>query len=183
MSPLDGQPIYLAGFMATGKTKVGRILAERLGRPFVDTDDMVVERAGKPITEIFEQDGEPAFRRMERTCVSEASQMTNAVVALGGGAVTQEANWATIRNTGLCLCLRASPETISNRVSRNDKRPLMADLDEPERLNRIRRILAERDPCYARADAFVTSTDDRTPEETADLVLSELLRAARAKRD
>jgi len=178
MDPLKGKPVFVAGFMGTGKTKVGRILAERLGRPFVDTDDLIVERAGKPISEIFEQDGEPAFRRLEEDCVAGASRLADAVVALGGGAVTQEANWDTIRRTGLCLCLRASPETISDRVGRNDERPLMAGLDPSERLEKIRRMLAEREPSYARADAFVTSTDCRSPEETADLALSELLRVA-----
>jgi len=164
--------------MATGKTKVGRILAERLGRPFVDTDDLIVETAGKTIPEIFAQDGEAAFRRIEHGCVVRASQMGEAVIALGGGAITQEANWETVRQTGICLCLKASPETIFERVSRNQERPLMAGLDDSARMARIRRMLAERQPFYSRADAFVASTECHTPEETADLAISELKKLA-----
>lgn len=174
MNLLSGQSIFLTGFMATGKTKVGRILADRLGRLFVDTDDLVVETAGKTIPEIFAQDGEAAFRRIEHDCVVRASRMGDAVIALGGGAITQEANWATIRQTGACLCFRASPQTIFERVSRNEKRPLMADLNAAGRMAKIRHMLAERRPFYNRADAFVTSTEDRTPEETANLAISEL---------
>ena len=171
---LPGQPIFLTGFMATGKTKVGRILAERLGRPFVDTDDLIVETAGKTIPEIFHQDGETVFRRIEHDCVARASEMGEAVIALGGGAITQEANWETIRQTGICLCFQAAPETIFERVSRNDERPLMAGLNAAGRMDRIRNMLAERRPFYNRSDAFVTSTEDRTPEETADLAIAEL---------
>ena len=176
MSPLSGRQVYLTGFMATGKSKVGPILAERLGRAFVDTDDLVVEAEGRSIQEIFEKDGEAAFRRIEHACVVKASEMPEAVISLGGGAITQERNWDTVRATGVCVCLRATAETIFERVSRSDERPLLSGLGDEERMARIRQMLAERATWYDRADVAVMSTEERTPEETAELVIVELER-------
>ncbi len=167
MDALSGKPIFLAGFMATGKSKVGPVLADRLGRVFLDTDDMVEAAAGKSIPEVFAEDGEPIFRSLEHDCVVRASQMAGAVIALGGGAVTQEANWETIRRTGVSVCLRADAETIFARVTRKGERPLLAGLDDVGRMAKIREMLEAREPFYARADVFVTSTDEQTPEETA----------------
>ena len=177
MSDFPDKPIFLTGFMATGKTKVGRILAARLRRAFVDTDDWVVDVAQKTIPEIFAQDGEAAFRRLEHRAVVEASQMGRVVVSLGGGAIAQARNRDAIRNAGVCLCFRASVHTIFERVRRKrDKRPLLAGLDDGELKNQIEAMLSTREPFYARADAFVTSTDDRTPEDTATLALVALQR-------
>lgn len=172
---LRGRQIFLAGFMATGKSKVGPILARRLDRIFVDTDELIVESAGKSIPRIFAEDGEAAFRRIERVCVVKAAGMPDAVIALGGGAVTQEGNWDTIRASGVCLCLRASAETILTRLGRAEgERPLMAGLNDEERMEKIRSMLAARAPFYNRADALVESTDYRTPEETVQLALKAL---------
>ncbi len=172
MSDLPDKPIFLTGFMATGKTKVGRVLAAWLQRPFVDTDDWVVEAAGKTIPEIFEQDGEAAFRQWEHKAIIEASQRGPVIVSLGGGAIAQERNWAVIRKTGVCLCFRASVHTIFERVCRKrDKRPLLAGLDDDGLKNKIAEMLADREPFYARADAFANSTNDRTPEDTARMAL------------
>ena len=104
-----------------------------------------------------------------------ASEMRDAVIALGGGAITQEANWETIRETGVCLCLRALPETIFERVSRTEgERPLMAGLDDAGRLEKICKMLAAREPFYNRADVFVMSSEGKTPEDTADEAIVEL---------
>ena len=166
--------------MATGKSKVGRILAERLGRVFVDTDELVVEAAGKTIPEIFAEDGEAAFRQLEHEAVQRASQMSDVVVSLGGGAVTQECNWEVIRATGICLCFQASVDTIFERVSRKrEERPLLAGLDDAGLRHKIETMLAARAPFYTRADAFVTSTDDVPPEDVADISLTELGRVWR----
>ena len=174
-SPLQGRQIFLAGFMATGKSKIGPILAQRLDRTFVDTDELIVASAGKSIPRIFAEDGEAAFRRIERGCVARAAGMPDAVIALGGGAVTQEGNWDTIRASGVCLCLRASAETISSRLCRTEgERPLMAGMNDEERMEKIRSMLAARAPYYARADAFVESSEHRTPEETVQLALTAL---------
>lgn len=169
------KPIFLTGFMATGKSKVGPILADGLGRVFVDTDEMIVETAGKSIPEIFEQDGEPVFRQLEHEAVKRASEMKNVIISLGGGAITQARNWDVIRQTGVCLCFLASLETIFERVSRKrHERPLLAGLDDDGLRDKITTMLKERDPFYKKADAFVTSVEDRSPEETALLALAEL---------
>ena len=92
------------------RARFGRVLK----RTFVDTDELVVDAAGKTIPEIFEQEGETAFRQLEHQAVIEASKMGNVIVSLGGGAITQERNWTVIRKTGVCLCFRASVDTIMN---------------------------------------------------------------------
>ena len=174
MSLLSGKQIYLTGFMATGKSKVGPLLADRLQRLYVDTDDLIVEADGRSIPEIFEQDGEAAFRQIEHDCVTKASAMSEAVVSLGGGAVTQEGNWEVIRQTGVCLCFTASQEVIYARVSRSDERPLLSGLDEDALREKIRRMLSDREPYYSRADAYVESVEERTPDETTELAIEEL---------
>lgn len=181
MTLLYDKPIFLTGFMATGKSKVGRVLAAQLGRVFVDTDEMIVEAAGKTIPEIFEHDGEPVFRQLEHEAIQKASQMGQAIVSLGGGAITQDRNWDVIRATGVCLCFTASVETIFERVSRKrDERPLLAGLDDDGLRNKILTMLETRDPFYQKADAFVVSSEDRTPEETAVLALAELKKVCQA---
>ncbi len=172
MNRLQGRHIFLTGFMATGKSKIGPILAQRLGRVFVDTDEMIVETAGKSIPRIFAEDGEAAFRRIERGCVVRAGGMRDAVIALGGGAVTHEENWDTIRASGVCLCLRASAETIFMRLRRVEgERPLMAGLNDEDRMAKIRSMQAARAPFYERADVFVESAECRTLEETVELAV------------
>ncbi|MBT3343349.1 MAG: shikimate kinase [Gemmatimonadetes bacterium] len=167
MSPSEDLdiPIYLTGFMATGKTHVGRLLARRLQRDFVDTDDMITERAGKSIPEIFEQDGEEAFRQWERDCVEDAAYRGHVVVALGGGAISQPENLETIRRAdALLVCLSADVETILERVTRRDDRPLLAGLSREEKREKIEAMLAERAPYYEKADVILHSTTDSTPE-------------------
>lgn len=174
MSLLGCEPIFLCGFMATGKSKVGHILAQNLDRVFLDTDALVEERLGKSISEIFEQDGEIVFRQYEHECIVKVSKMLQTVISLGGGAILQESNWEVIQSTGICLCLRASAETIFNRIARNSDRPLLRGLDDVERMQKIKEMLNEREEYYSRADFFVTSTEKRAPEETANIAIDEL---------
>jgi shikimate kinase len=166
--------IFLTGFMGAGKSRVGAILAARLGRGFVDTDALVEEAAGRPISDIFRESGEEAFRKLEHQAVRRASEMPAAVISLGGGAVTREENWEVIRRSGVCVYLSASPETIFERVSRRGHRPLLAGLNDQERMARIRAMLSAREPCYRRADLTVESLQERTPEQTAELVIQKL---------
>lgn len=171
-------PIYLTGFMATGKTHVGRLLARHLQRDFIDTDDMISERAGKPIPEIFSEDGEEAFRQWERDCVEDAAYRGHVVVALGGGAITQPENLETIRRAGaLLVCLSADVETILERVCRRDDRPILAGLSREEKREKIEAILTERAPFYAHADVTLASTSDSRPETMVQELLE--LMAAR----
>lgn len=169
-----GDHIFLTGFMGAGKSKIGAILAARLGRGFVDTDALIEEAAGRSIPDIFREGGEEAFRRLEHRAIRRASEMPAAVISLGGGAVTREENWEVIRRSGTCVYLSASPETIFERVSRRSHRPLLAGLNDQERMARIRAMLSAREPYYRRADLIVESLQERTPEQTADLVLQKL---------
>lgn len=165
-------PIFLTGFMGTGKSRVGRSLATRLGWPFYDTDEMVEALAGKAIGAIFAADGEEAFRRLEATCVRQAATRADAVIALGGGAIAQPQNRDAIRRVGgLLVCVEADVETILERVSRRDDRPLLAGLNRDQKRQRIEAMLAERAPHYARADITVRSTET----STVDAVVAELL--------
>ena len=126
--------------MASGKSRTGRALADRLGRPFVDTDNVIVERAGKSINEIFEQDGEAAFRKMEREVIAEIAQSEKPlIVSLGGGALTQPENLKVIRQNGTIIRLWAKPEILSERIGRKNTRPLLANLTDEERLEKIKR--------------------------------------------
>ena len=160
------QNIFLTGFMGCGKTEVGILLARRLGRVFVDTDAMVEEKARKRVSDIFSDEGEEHFRRIEHVCVVEAARGSNAVVALGGGAVVRAENRDAIRG-GIIIYLRAKPETLLERVSGNEERPLLAGLDRRGKLDKIRRMLQERKPFYRKAH-LVVDTDGRSVEEIVD---------------
>jgi len=137
--------IILTGFMGTGKTSVGREVAGRLGRPFVDLDDLIVARAGKSIPAIFAQDGEPAFRALEAALCREMAEPTGIVLAVGGGAVVDPANRQALAAGGTLICLDATPEAILSRVGHDDNRPMLA---APDRLARIRELLDRRAAAY-----------------------------------
>jgi len=158
--------VVLVGPPAAGKTTVGRLLADRLSVPFFDTDDLVVDRAGKPVSDIFVDDGEEEFRRLEAEAVAEALTR-DAVVALGGGAVLAEQNRKRLAGHPVVL-LAAGVPTSAARVGLNRDRPLL--LGNPRQ--RLRQLLAERLPLYREVAVAEVDTDDRTPEEVADAVLA-----------
>jgi 3-dehydroquinate synthase len=164
--------IILTGFSGTGKTKVARLVAARLGWEAVDTDDLIVERAGKRIPDIFAQDGEDAFRRIERALLTETCRRPRIVIAVGGGANVSGENRRIIADGGFVVCLEARPETILRRLRPQLKRdpaarPMLAG---PDPLARIRELKALRAPFYALAD-YTVHTDALSPEQTADEVL------------
>ena len=160
-------PVFLTGFMGVGKTRIGLILAQQMGRFFFDTDQMVELRAGKSISAIFADEGEAHFRRLEHTCVRETSDRSDVVVALGGGAITRMDNVETVRSKGVLVCLEADVETIFARVDRRDDRPLLSDLAPGEKRAKIERMREERAPFYDQADIKVRTSEDQTPEDTA----------------
>ena len=168
-------PIFLTGFMATGKSKVGRLLARKMKCRFVDTDELIQDRASRTIAEIFETDGEELFRQLEYECLVEVGRQSRVVVALGGGAITQERNREVIRSAaGVLVCLEAGVETILKRVGGKQTRPLLAGLDALGKREKINRLLAERAPYYAMADLTIRSSEDSTPEQTAQQLFEEL---------
>lgn len=160
-------PVFLTGFMGVGKTRVGRILARQLGRCFLDTDLMVEQRAGKSIAEIFADDGEAHFRQLERACVLKACQRPDAVVALGGGAITRADTVAAVRCAGVLVCIKADVDTIFARVRHRSNRPLLAGLTPPAQRAKIKALLRARAPFYEQAHLALYTTQAQTPEDTA----------------
>ena len=154
--------------MATGKSRIGRALALYLDRPFYDTDEMVETRAGKPISRIFAEDGEATFRQLETECVADVVCRPDAVIALGGGAITCSETRKIIRATNaVIVCVQADVETILERVSRREDRPLLAGLSPAEKREKIESMLKERAPHYATADITVNSTELSHAEDLA----------------
>jgi shikimate kinase len=164
----QGPRVVLVGPPAAGKTTVGRLLADRLSVPFVDTDDLVVARAGKPVSEIFVDDGEEEFRRLEADAVAEALTR-DAVIALGGGAVLAEQTRSRLAGRPVVL-LSASVPTSAGRVGLNRDRPLL--LGNPRQ--QLRALLDARLPLYREVAVAEVETDDRTPEQVAEAVLGAL---------
>ena len=159
--------ITLTGFMGSGKTTVGKVLADFLGCPFMDLDDLVVKKAGKSIPDIFAQDGEPAFRQLEaqvlRKTVEKYAEST-AVLALGGGAVLAPASAALLREKTVCIYLRATLDTLLQRLAGETAgRPLADDALDAR--------LAEREPIYEETAHVVIDTDGLSPDEVADEII------------
>jgi len=143
--------------MGTGKSQLGRRLAEMKGMRFLDSDEVIARGAGKPVAEIFAQEGEAEFRRMEREFVERGHPERGCVVALGGGTVTHPGIIETLRKKGVLVCLMASVETILARTKNNPSRPL---LNVPDPAARVRELLAEREAYYQRAGTCI-ATDGR----------------------
>ena len=163
----DYTNIVLVGFMGTGKTRIGQDVAKRLGLRFVDMDDCIVERAGKPIPEIFADDGEPHFRSIERQVVIDLAGETGHVIATGGGVVLNPDNIRDFNEQGLVICLSATPEVILERVQHDTNRPL---LNADDKMAKIRGILDTRQPLY---DAIPNKID--TSEMTVDDVVDRVV--------
>ncbi len=167
---MNGPNLVLIGFMGSGKSSVGRLLAARLGGRFVDTDALVVRRAGMPITEIFARHGEPEFRRRETEALASFTRRRGIVAATGGGIVTTPANLPLLKQIGPVIWLTADEETIFARVSRNTRRPL---LKTPNPRQTIAELLATRRPLYEAAADLTVDTTHRTHEEVANVVIEE----------
>jgi shikimate kinase len=167
--------LVLIGFMGTGKSSVGRMLASQLQFDFIDTDELIEARIGKTISEIFSHNGEAAFRQIERDLVEELSERHRVVVSTGGGLAANEENLKRLKETALVVCLWASPETIWERVRHQTHRPLLRDSDP---LAKIRRLLAERERYYRQADVLM-NTEMRSTKEVAQHVLHQFRLAQR----
>jgi shikimate kinase len=155
--------------MGAGKSCVGRLAADILHFTFLDTDHVIEARAGKPITNIFAQDGEPAFRQWERKIVEELTRREKTVIATGGGLPADPQNLASLKTHALVFCLWASPESIWERVRAHQHRPL---LNEKDPLAKIKELLAAREPHYRQADVLV-NTELRSAREVALHVVHE----------
>lgn len=154
--------VTLIGFMGSGKSTIGQELAPRLNFSFVDTDDLVVARSGKSISEIFAESGEDYFRELESEALRSLAATGSHVIATGGGIILPPDNRSLLRQVGFTVWLDASEETIFDRVSRNRERPL---LHTPNPRDTIARLLQARRPLYQEAADLVVSTDGLDPGE------------------
>jgi shikimate kinase len=164
-----GPHLLVIGMMGSGKTTMGRRLAKRLGRPFIDTDAMVVERVGMSIPEFFDAHGEAAFRAAESAVLAElvdADEPT--VIAVAGGAVLAETNRPLLQRGGTVIWLRATPETIVERIGHGRGRPLLRD--DPE--GRIRAYDQARRPIYTDLADIVVDVDGRSPGQVIGACLA-----------
>lgn len=159
--------IYLIGFMGTGKSTVGKILAEKLGMEFCDTDALVETKAGKTIVEIFDELDEEAFRKMETDVLKSVTNRKNLVVSTGGGIVVTMGNMELMRSAGKLVSLIASPEQIFERIKDDKGRPLL-QVESP--LDEIKKMLYDRAPFYINTDHIIETTD-MTPEEAAEEII------------
>ena len=154
--------LYLAGFMASGKTTAGRALAAELGWRFVDVDNEIEQEENMPIAQIFHERGEVAFRDLEaaviRRHVLKVQSGTPSVIALGGGAFVQSKNWQVLENNGVTIWLDCPLERIRQRLSNDATRPLAADSQ------RLAQLFEERRPLYSRADFRVEADCDNVGE-------------------
>ena len=158
----DGRNIVLVGFMGTGKSAVGKLLAERLGRPFVDLDRKIEKEVGRTVAQIFQGEGENGFRKRERDAVLQAAALKGHVIATGGGVMMEEENVRLLKASGWLVCLTASPEVILHRTTAAlQTRPLLGG-GEPK--GRIEALLKLREPFYAKADVAVDTSDKPVKE-------------------
>ena len=159
--------LALIGFMGTGKSSVGHMIADQLRFEFLDTDHLIEKRTGRTISDIFAQNGEPAFRALECQLVEELASRKQTVIATGGGLPVNPANLDSLKQHALVVCLWSSPEKIFERVREQSHRPLLHDSDP---LAKIRFLLAAREPFYRQADVLINS-EFRSIREVAQQVI------------
>jgi shikimate kinase len=164
--------IALIGFMGTGKTEVGKKLAEKLGKEFIELDALIEKKAAKKIPEIFSADGEVRFRELEIDVTREVADRKNAVIACGGGIVLNKINIDRLRQHCVIVCLEATPAEILKRTSADkDGRPL---LTVPDRRQKIKELLKYRGPYYRQAADFCVKASRLSIEATADKIIGML---------
>lgn len=159
--------LYLVGFMGTGKSTIGRAVAQRLGFQLMDSDHEIERQQRRTIAEIFAQDGEPAFRALERAFVETGHPTERTVVACGGGLVVAPGMLELLQARGVVICLHASIETILARTARHRHRPLL-NVEDPD--VRVRALYAAREPIYRRSGTMLL-TDCRSLTEITGHVI------------
>jgi shikimate kinase len=179
-SPLETrrQRIYLTGFMGSGKSTIGPILANTIGYEFADVDRAVERAVGKTVNEIFLESGEDRFRLLERDILARLAVRSRLVIALGGGTIMDEENFRLVTGTGIVVYLKSSPEQLFRRVHRRDDRPVLRDregqrLDDERLRQRIQDLYQLREPVYAQAD-FTVLTGERRVGLTVDEIVRRL---------
>jgi shikimate kinase len=155
---LQRPKIYLMGMMGCGKSTVGRALAQTLNLDFVDLDCLIEDHAHKSLQEIFTQEGERHFRRLESACLKTIAHLKGEkIVALGGGTVLREENRRLVRASGFSIYLKVAPELLAARLQTCCDRPLLKGLDAPASLVKLHELLRAREPFYAQADLTISN--------------------------
>ncbi len=162
--------IYLVGFMGTGKTTVGKILSKELKREFVETDELIEKKENLDIPAIFSLKGERYFRKVEKEVLKEVSCKNSLIVSCGGGIVIDKENLSLLKKTGFVVCLTADASIIYERTVSYKHRPLL-NVDNP--LERIKKLLREREPFYKEAHLFI-DTANISPQDVATKIIKEL---------
>ena len=153
--------------MGSAKTTTGKILAQKLNRLFFDGDDFYVKYYGESVSETFAKYGEEEFRRRETEIYKKLSGLDGAVIACGGGVVLREENMTALLSNGVIVRLTASPEVIYERVSRNDKRPLLKDGG----IEKVIEIMKNREPLYAKYAHYTVDNSYLSPSRSAEIII------------
>ena len=162
--------IVLIGYRGTGKSTVGKLLAMRLGRQFVSTDEEIVKRAKRTIPEIVAQEGWEYFRDLESEICRELAGRDQLVIDTGGGAILRTQNVEALKKGGTLFWLTASVETITKRISRDNQRPSLTG--SKSFVDEIQDVLRERTPKYQAASDHVITTDDRSIKQLVEIILT-----------
>lgn len=157
--PAARRNVYLVGFMATGKTTIGRELARLMGRKFVDVDQEIERRFELTVSDIFAHHGEVAFRKAEQDVALELASETNRIIATGGGTILNPVIFESFESTGMLVCLYTQQDDLVDRIQRTDKRPLMKGQSEEEVRSRIERMLEERSAVYNKVPVRIDTTN------------------------
>ncbi|HSE06025.1 MAG TPA: shikimate kinase [Methylomirabilota bacterium] len=163
-----GDNVVLIGFMGAGKSSVGRLLARRLGRCFVETDDLITAREGRSIPEIFAERGEAHFRALEEEAVRLLALKSGEVIATGGGLPCRDGRLAALRALGTVVWLRGDFDTVYERARRSGERPMLAG----RRRDEIEALYRAREPYYRQADLTVDTTGSNPDQVVAKLLLA-----------
>lgn len=159
----------LVGFMGSGKTTVGELLAQRLGLTHRDLDDVIVERAGKSIQQIFDDDGETAFRQLEHSVLADTLVNSKGILSTGGGTPIQTANFDLLKKSDVpVILLNVKPGTVLSRLADDGQRPLVKELGVDGLIN----LKEKRDARYHEVSDIEIDTDDLTPAEVVDAILA-----------
>jgi shikimate kinase len=167
--------IVLIGYRCSGKTSVGKMIADKLGRRFVDTDNLIIEKAGRSINEMVKEKGWQYFREMERDVIKEISAGDNLVIATGGGVVTSDINIDNLKANGIIIWLDADVETVKKRLTRDnsskENRPSLTG-DNP--VDEIGEVMEKRRPLYMKACNISIDTDKMNINDVADMIIYKL---------
>lgn len=168
---MDAKNISLIGFMASGKSTAGKLLAKKLGMLFIDLDRVIELKDGKSVADIFKQHGERYFRDMESAVIKKIYQNKNCVFACGGGVVERGENIDIIKDASLVVYLKVSPRQVLDRVGEDRQRPL---LNVSSKKEKVQRLLEKREPTYRKAADILVDTGNLEPQEVVKTIMEKM---------